>query len=125
MKYTNEFFTGVDIKKDDYLDFAEDYEPLKKFFSGEQKQIFNETLRLMGIYDESKTFIVNDEIENVVSEIKAILKKSVPYSEIYKLPELKDKFINLYGRLLSAMQKPIEVAIKEARKRVFDELDVK
>mgnify|MGYP000249558562 CR=1 FL=1 len=29
MKYSNEFFSGIDKKKDDYLDFAEDYEPLK------------------------------------------------------------------------------------------------
>ena len=39
MKYSNEFFAGIDHKKDDFLDFAEDYEPVKKFFAGEQKHI--------------------------------------------------------------------------------------
>lgn len=29
MKYSNEFFAGIDHKKDDFLDFAEDYEPVK------------------------------------------------------------------------------------------------
>ena len=54
------------IKKDDFLDFAEDYEPVKKFFAGEQKGIFDKALKLMKIYDDSKTFIVNSEIEAVV-----------------------------------------------------------
>lgn len=31
MKYSNEFFTGIDRQKDDFLDFAEDYEPVKRF----------------------------------------------------------------------------------------------
>lgn len=125
MKYSNEFFAGIDHKKDDFLDFAEDYEPVKKFFAGEQKGIFDKALKLMKIYDDSKTFIVNSEIEAVVADIKSILKKSVPYSEIFKLPELLDTFINLYSKLLNEMQKPIDNAIQEARQRVFEELQDK
>ena len=79
----------------------------------------------MKIYDDSKTFIVNSEIEAVVADIKSILKKSVPYSEIFKLPELLDTFINLYSKLLNEMQKPIDNAIQEARQRVFEELQDK
>jgi len=125
MKYSNEFFTGIDRKKDDYLDFAEDYEPLKKFFAGEQKDIFDKALRLMKIFDDSKTFVVDTEIEKVVAEVNVILKKSAPYSEIFKLPELLDKFVSLYSKLLTDMQKPIDAAIQEARTRVFEELDGK
>lgn len=125
MKYSNEFFTGIDRKKDDYLDFAEDYEPLKKFFAGEQKDIFDKALRLMKIFDDSKTFIVNSQIESVVDNVKSVLKNQTPYREIYKLPELLEEFITLYGALLSEMQKPVEEAISEARKRVFEELNGK
>lgn len=125
IKYSTEFFSGIDAKRDDYLDFADDYEPLKAFFAGDQCDIFDKSLKLMKIYDDSKTFIVNDEIEKVVSDIKAILKKPAPYSEIFKLPDLNDKFIQLYGGLLSDVQEPIETAIAEARKRVFDELEEK
>ena len=53
------------------------------------------------------------------------MKKSAPDSEIFKLPELLEKFIHLYGRLLRDMPKPIDAAIQEARKRVFDELEGK
>ena len=125
MKYSNEFFTGIDRKKDDYLDFAEDYEPLKKFFAGEQKDIFDKALRLMKIFDDSKTFVVDSQIESVVADVNAILKKSAPYSEIFRLPDLLERFTSLYSTLLNDMQKPIDAAIQEARKRVFEELEGK
>lgn len=125
MKYSSEFFNGIDIDKDDYLDFAEDFEPLKKFFSGEQKEIFDKALHLMGIFADSKTFIVDVEIEKVVEEVKAILEKDSPYGEIFKLPALLESFIKLYGKLLSDMKKPIVQAIADARTRVFDELSGK
>ena len=122
MKYTNEFFNEIDRKKDDYLDFAEDYEPLKKFFSGGQKEIFDKALKWMKIYDDSKTFIVDSDIENVVSDIKSILIKAAPYSEIFKLPELLQKFIQLYDEICVKTEEPVMTAINEARTRVFDEL---
>lgn len=125
MKYANEFFSGIDRKKDEYLDFAEDFEPLKKFFAGEQKEIFDKALHHMKIYDDSKTFIVDSEIEAVVADIKAILKKAAPFGEIFKLPELLSKFGNLYVALLTEMEKPVEAAIDEAKERVFSELQGK
>ena len=122
MKFAGEFFNLIDHKKDEYLDFAEDYELLKKFFLGDQKRIFDDALNLIKIYDDSKTFIVNDMIEAVVSDIKGIINKQLPYSEIYRLPSLIDSFRNLYGDLLAEMQKPVDAAIEEARTRVFEEL---
>ena len=122
MKYSAEFFAFVDQKKDDFLDFAEDYEPVKKFFAGEQKTLFDKALKLMKTYDDSKTFIVNGDIELVVKNVNDVLKKPSPYFEIFKLPELLDKFISLYGSLLKETQKPIDIAISDARQRVFEDL---
>lgn len=125
LKYSNEFFAVIDNKRDDYIDFAEDFEPLEKFFNGEQKDIFDKALRLMKIYDDSKTFIVDNEIEKVVDDIKVILKNGNPYSEIFKLPDLLEKFTNLYGRLLNKMMDPVKTSIEQARNRVFEELKSK
>lgn len=122
MKYPNEFFAGVDAKRDDFLDFAEDYEPVKKFFAGDQLAIFDRAIKLMGIYDDSKTFIVNEEVESIVADVKAIMKKTSPYGEIFKLPALLDSFIKTYGKVLHDMEEPILQAIAEARTRVFEEL---
>ena len=78
------------------LDFAEDYEPIKKFFAGEQKGIWDTSLKLMKIYDESKTYIVDTDVEAAVKAIKTILQKTSPFSDIYKLPDLNDKFRKAY-----------------------------
>ena len=53
------------------------------------------------------------------------MKKQSPFNEIFKLPDLLEKFISLYSQLLLEMQKPIYQAIDEAKERVFEELDGK
>lgn len=125
IKYPNEFFAMVDSKRDEFLDFAEDYEPVKKFFAGDQLEIFDRAIRLMKIFDDSKTFIVNEEVEGIVAQVKAIMKKTAPYGDIYKLPGLLDQYINTYSRVLQNMEKPILEAIDDAKARVFQELQNK
>lgn len=120
-----EFFKKIHTDREEYLDFAEDYEPVKAFFAGEQKTIFERALRLMGIYDDSKTFIVDEQVEYAVGEIKAILIKEVPYADIPKLPELLDRFSNAYSKVLDAMEAPVLASIDDARSRVFKVLDTK
>lgn len=122
-KYPTEFFSLVDQTQDDFLDFAEDYEPIKKFFAGDQVKIWDNSLKLMKIYDESKTYIVDKDVESAVSAIKAILYKDNPFSDIYKLPDLNNKFRTAYMVLVKAEQAPVLDTINEARKRVFDELN--
>ena len=122
-KYPTEFFALVDSTQDYFLDFAEDYEPIKKFFAGEQKGIWETSLKLMKIYDESKTYIVNKDVEAAVKAIKTILQKPSPFSDIYRLPDLNDKFRKAYMLLVKAEQTPVLDSIKEARARVFEELN--
>ena len=95
------------------------------FFESDQKGIFDKALKLMGIYENSKNFVVNNEIEKVVSEINEIIKMPNPYGQIFRLPDLLDKFNNLYDSLLQEMQKPVDEAVQDAMKRVFNELNGK
>ena len=120
-----EFFKKVHSDRDAYLDFAEDYEPVKAFFAGEQKTIFERALDLIKIYDDSKTFIVDDKVEEAVVSIRAILRKEAPYGDISKLPELLDRFRDAYGNVLKSMEAPVLAAIQDARTRVFEVLDAK
>jgi hypothetical protein len=125
IKYSVEFFRTVDDKLDEILEFAEKYEPVKAFFAGEQLGIWDRSLRLIKIYDDSKTFIVNKEIETVVAEIKGIMKKSSPYSEIRKIPELLERYTDLYNAMLDKMEQPVLAAIEAAHSRVVKELEGK
>jgi hypothetical protein len=120
-----ELFKKLSSNRDDYLDFAEDYEPVKAFFDGEQKNIFEKALDLTGIYDDSKTFIADEKVESVAAEIKEILKKDAPYKDIPKLPELLERFTEDYKKVLGDMEAPVIAAIDDARIRVFEVLGTK
>ena len=123
MKFSAEFFDTVDKSRDEFFDLAEDYEPVKAFFDGEQRRHFDKSLQLMGIYDKSKTFVVDAELEKIVAQIKAILEMQAPYREIYWLPELNNQFIARYGDILDSLMEPVLEAVEEARKRVFEKLN--
>jgi len=121
----NEFYESVYKTQDDYLDFAEDFEPLKNFFAGEQVGIFNKAIDLMQIYEDSRNYIVDSSLEAVVEQIQAILKKTEPYSDIHKLPMLMESFTDSYNDLLQSMSDPVRESIEDARIRVFEELNKK
>jgi uncharacterized protein (DUF1810 family) len=120
-----EFFAYVSKKQDDFYDFAEDYEPVKSFFGSEQKQIFTRTLDMLRIYDDSKTYIVNEELEDIVSKMSSIVNQEKPYGNIPKLPELRDKFMDAYNDILQVEEAPVLDSINQAKKRVMEVLSTK
>ena len=120
-----EFFQTVSKKQDDLLDFAEDYEPIKAFFTGEQKGIFDKSLLYLEKYDDSKTYIVDAELENVVDAVRTIVKKDKPFADIPKLPELLKQFTDAYTKVLDEQLAPVLDAISESQKRVFEVLNTK
>ena len=122
-----EFFKEVSDGQDELLDFGEDFEPVQKFFSpnSEQEQIFRRALDMLGIYDDSKTYIVNTALEDVVRQMRSIVGMKAPYREIPKLPELREKFMSLYSEILEEQSAPVVKAIKDDRNRVLEVLNDK
>lgn len=125
IQFPVEFFQTVSKKQDDLFDFAEDYEPIKAFFAGEQKDIFDKSLLYLEKYDDSKTYIVDAELESVVDEIRMIVKKDEPFSDIPKLPELLKKFTDAYSKVLDEQLAPVLASVAESQKRVFEVLNTK
>lgn len=124
-QFPMKFFNTIKAREDDLLDFGEEFEPIKKFFSGDQKKIFDDVLRVLGIYEKSKTYIVDKEIEDTSAAIRSIINLQAPYGRIQELVPLRDKFIKANVKLLSEKSEPVKKAIAEARQRVFDELSGK
>ena len=120
-----EFYDTVGKRRDDFLDFAEDYEPVEAFFAGEQREIFARTLDMLAIYEDSKTYIVDQTLEEAVESMRAIVRKEAPYRDIPKLPELRQRFMDAYMKVLQAEQAPILSSIEQDRKRVLDTLSGK
>ena len=120
-----EFFQYVSKNREDYYDFMEDYEPVKAFFNGEQQQIFTRALDILAIYDDSKTYIVNEELEKVVHEMRQITGQEKPYQNIPKLPELRKRFMEVYMQILTREEKPVIDSIDQAQTRVLEVLNTK
>lgn len=120
-----EFFKEVSDEKGDLLDFADDFEQVQKFFDGEQRGIFYDSVESLKIYDDSKTYIVNAELEAVVRQMRTILQMENPYKEIRKLPELRENFSALYGNILETQSAPVENAIRDDLSRVLEVLNKK
>lgn len=125
LETTTEFYQTITKKQDDLLDFAEDYEPIRAFFDSEQKSIFDKALLYLSKYDDSKTYIVDENLEQVVADISSIVKKQMPYSDIPKLPELLSKFTDVYTKVLDEQLEPVLDSVYESQKRVIEVLNTK
>jgi len=120
-----EFFRHVSKMRETFYDFAEDYEPVKAFFGSEQQEIFTKALELLAIYDDSKTYIVDRELEEIVHEMRSITRQDRPYANIPKLPNLRQKFMTAYSKVLDKEEKSVLDAIDQSRQRVIEVLDTK
>ncbi|MBE6064446.1 BREX system P-loop protein BrxC [Clostridium cochlearium] len=116
-------FKYVKTHEEDYLDFAEDYPPIKAFFEGEQRGIWNKTQDYIDIFEESRSYVVNEKLESVIERMETILKMSCPYNNIKELPELNDEFLNIYGEILDKELEPVKIEINEAENRVMEVLE--
>lgn len=76
----------------------------------------------MDIYEDSKNFVNDEEIEKVVGEINHILKMDMPFNRIKDLPDLRMKFLNLYDPILEVTLAPVLEQIKEFETRVSEKL---
>ncbi|MDE7204318.1 MAG: BREX system P-loop protein BrxC [Lachnospiraceae bacterium] len=120
-----EFYEYVSHHQDDFLDYAEDYEPVKSFFGGEQQQIFMRAFDMLAIYDDSKTYIVDEELERIVEQMRSIVKKDMPYRDIPQLPDLRKKFMDAYSKVLESALAPVMQSIEAAKDRVVEVVDAK
>jgi len=103
-----EFFKFVDRKKDDFLDAAEEIEPIISFFTGEQKGILAKAYKYIDIFRNSKTYVVDRSLIDVVDKINVIVVKKNPYGEIHKLPELLNEFTSKHLALIEKEVEPIK-----------------
>ena len=120
-----EFFSYVSKYRETFFDMAEDYEPVKTFFNGEQQNIFKRSLDMLAIYDDSKTYIVDRELEEVIEKMRSILKQDKPYKNIPQLPELRERFMERYSNILEEQSEPVKDSIKQDRSRVLEVLNTK
>lgn len=120
-----EFFKTVDKKRDDLLDDAEDTALVFDFFRGEQKAIFEKTLKFIDMFENSKTYVSNQDILTLVEQMSSIANDRNPFNQIQKLPSLNQTFIDLYGDLLVKEAQIMQPIVSDDYKIVMDTLRTK
>ena len=120
-----EFFKTVDKKRDDLLDDAEDTAPVFDFFKGDQKKIFEEAVKNLAYFGNSKTYVSDQELLKVVEEIETIVKDSKPFGKIQRLPELNKRFEELHMGLLEKEAAIMDPLVHDDFLKVKDVLDTK
>ena len=124
-KTAAEFFQTAVKNEDSLLDFIEDYEKVRNFFTGSQKQHFDEARKTYQIYEESQNYLAEPALEKIALAIRDILQNQKPYRLIKDLPGLRDEFNTAYEEILTAKAEPVKDAIENCRARVFAELENK
>ena len=120
-----EFFQTVDKKRDDLLDDADDTAPVFDFFTGGQKKIFEKALEQIQMFENSKTYVREQEIMDNVAQMEAIVTAKNPFGQIQKLPDMSTEFVRLYGTLLEKEAEEMRPIVDDDLHKVLNTLDEK
>ena len=113
------FFSEITKNQEVFLDFAEDFYDIENFFTSKQKNIFASALDSLAVYDDSRIYISNEDLEKTAENIRTIIQRSHPYANIKLLPELLENYRAIYSEVLSAEKSSVIFLIEEMKKRVF------
>ena len=121
------FFRTISRQKEDLMDLAEDLAPIHTFYNSDtQKKIFdNYGLKALSYYDSSKEHIADTDLTKIIDQIRSIITNRSPFEKIKNLPDLYDKFIESYKRVLVAKLEPVKQVIEQDEKIVLDALEGK
>ena len=109
----------------DRLDDADDTAPVFDFFKGGQKKIFEKALEQIQMFENSKTYVREQEIIDNVAQMEAIVTAKNPFSQIQKLPDMSMKFVQQYGALLEKEAEEMRPIVDDDLEKVLHTLDQK
>ncbi|NFI95403.1 BREX system P-loop protein BrxC [Clostridium botulinum] len=135
IKDTLEFFKTMYNLEGDFLDYVDKIDNIKGFFfkkengvidtnsKGEQRQIFDNAIEALKNYDDNKEYIVNDEIKEIIEEIRSILRMKEPYNNIPTIPLYIEKYNNKILSLLEEESVPVLGFIQTCKNEVMETLE--
>ena len=123
IKDTMEFYEKAYELKDDFLDYVDYSDDVKKFFKN-QKKFFDDALRKIKIYNKNKTYVLDKEAIELIEKINTIVKSKEPYGRIPQLPGLIEEFSNRFTDLLEVECEPVRKVIQADCEKVLNELDL-
>ena len=115
------YFNKLVEMEEELIMWDEDLEYVKGFFGSNQKNLFDDGLEILNRYEQNQSFFeneANETIDNSVQELEKIIENPIPYSEIRKIPELKDNFNETFDEILRERQNKAKERIQDDFERV-------
>mgnify|MGYP000858737724 FL=1 len=123
IKDTMEFYEKCYELKDDFLDYVDYSEDVKKFFKN-QRKFFDNALEKIEIYNKNKTYVLDEQAIDLIQKINEIVRSKEPYSKISQLPGLIEEFSNRFTDLLEVECEPVRKVIQSDCEKVLNELSL-
>ncbi|HCK3992712.1 TPA: BREX system P-loop protein BrxC [Enterococcus faecium] len=122
-----DFFYTIKKYRDELFDWAETYDKIKNFHkqNSTQKKIWENAQDKIRLIEKSRRQTSSQEIDQLIHEMKTILKKADPYSDMMKLNELIQEFIEQYNQLLELESQEILNKLTEEKQATFKLLEGK
>ncbi|RDW17507.1 BREX system P-loop protein BrxC [Oceanobacillus arenosus] len=102
--------------------YAMNAKEVKGFFEN-QRDIFDEAMKRMKIFENNRTYITDKTMVETVEKIQAIVTRSEPYDRIQELPGLYQLFDDYFVEILERECEPVKEAIEEDLQAVMTELE--
>jgi hypothetical protein len=77
---------------------------------------------MVKIYQQNKTYVLDQTAIDIYSQMVKIVENKEPYGDIFRLPELIDKFRDIFAGLLEKECEPVKKVIVNDYDRVKEEL---
>ena len=77
------------------------------------------------MFENSKTYVREQEIMDNVAQMEAIVTEKNPFSQIQKLPDMSMKFVQQYGALLEKEAEEMRPIVDDDLEKVLHTLDEK
>ncbi|MGM0340741.1 BREX system P-loop protein BrxC [Enterococcus sp. AZ007] len=126
-KNVEDFFSTVKKYRDELFDWSETYEKINGFHKQDstQKKIWENAQDKIRLIEKSRRQISSTEIDQLIGEMKSILKKADPYSDMMKLNKLIQEFNEQYNKLLEVQSQQILDRLAEEKQATFNLLEGK
>lgn len=118
---SKEFFNALQKYKDALEDYGDASFEVKKFFEN-QRHHFDKAVNILDIYKKNKTYVLDKDAIDLTHRIEGIVERDEPYSDIYKLPDLVEKFRVRFMELLEEECQPIRTVVENDKEIVLKEL---
>ncbi len=116
-----ELFDALGESEAELIAAMREAKKVRGFFQN-QLSDFNKALKMLDIFRDNETYVLDKEINATVHKVRTIVEKPDPYPEIVDLPGLIAKFNARFAQLLEEKCQPIKQKIQADYRQVKEEL---